>query len=164
MLLSWTALVSWVRLVCQYCKWTCNWYFTIPCKQLHAFCSALQITSVVVKWNYNYKLLCLKTYNYYVVTTLGLSISTTLLSSCSLQCTKTEGGGLAHLHVPADCSERIENDIENRWEGLGFEATQNVQMWQSPVAYVAVYGLLLELHALTHAARSYALLKRDKSN
>ena len=43
-------------------------------------------------------------------------------------------------------------------------ATQNVQMRQSPVAYVAVYGLLLELHALTQAACSYVLLKRDKRN
>ena len=34
--------------VFQYCNWTCNWYFTTPCKQLRAFCSALQITSVAV--------------------------------------------------------------------------------------------------------------------
>ena len=50
---------------------------TIHCKQLHTFCSALQITSVVVKWNYNYKLLCLKTCNHYVVITFGFSITTT---------------------------------------------------------------------------------------
>ena len=66
----------------QYCNWTCNWYFTIPCKQLHAFCSAfLQITSVVVKWNYNYKLLCLKTCSYYAVITFGFSITTTLATT-----------------------------------------------------------------------------------
>ena len=72
-------MVSCVCWVCQYCNWTCNWYFTIPCKQLCAFCSALQITSVVVKWNYNYKLLCLKTCNHYVVITFGFSITTTLV-------------------------------------------------------------------------------------
>ena len=57
-------MVSYVCWVCQYCNWTCNWYFTIPCKQLRVFCSTLQITPVVVKWNYNYKLLCLKTCNH----------------------------------------------------------------------------------------------------
>ena len=59
--------VSCVCWVCQYCNWACNWYFTTPWKQLHAFCSALQMTPVVVKWNYNYRLLCLKTCNHYVV-------------------------------------------------------------------------------------------------
>ena len=74
-------MVSCVCWVSQYCNWTCNWYFTIPFKQLRTFCSALQITSVVVKWNYNYKLVCLKTCNHYVVITFGFSITTTLMRS-----------------------------------------------------------------------------------
>ena len=62
-------VVSWVCWVCKYCNWTCNWYSTIPCKQLHAFSSALQITSVVVKWNYNHwklSVACGREWDYFV--------------------------------------------------------------------------------------------------
>ena len=89
----------------KYCNWTCNWYFTTCCKQLHAFCSALQITSVVVKWNYNYKLLCLKTCNHYIIITSGFSITTTLLYSAFyhifIACILLEIGH--DKHAPVDC-------------------------------------------------------------
>ena len=58
-------------------------------------------------------------------------------------------GGLVHLHVPTDCSEWIENAyIENGLMGRS-------GIWgysERTCTNVAVYGLLLELHALTHVA------------